>query len=405
MWQMALSMKIFGVSEISLRLPSVVMGTLMILLLYRITFLLTRKKIIALVASLFLCFSQFHLEMIAGIQGMDHNDVALGFYVLCSVWAYTEYNRTQKWYWAVLMGLFAGCAILNKWLLGLFVFLIWGINILVSILKSRPFKKESIHFILALLVCGVVFIPWQIYILQKWPAEANYVYEYNRRHISEVLQGHEGPFWYYLKYIHVLLSKLWFLILAGIGFGFFRKYINKKLLIAFCAGIFFVMFFFSFIVKTKVITYVFFVAPYCMALMSIGAYELILRFKKWFITFPVIIAIAYYSLKPEKFINYYSSENKEREKKIYNTKIYKNIREYLPKEYAIVLNVNSFEDTELMFYQNDITAYHWWIPEADLKNLERKKVPVAVFMNRGEYNIPDFVARYPYLFTIRKELR
>src|SRR5690606_28721971 len=50
MWQMALSMKVFGVSEPALRLPSVIMGALMILLLYRITVLVTGNKTAGLIA-------------------------------------------------------------------------------------------------------------------------------------------------------------------------------------------------------------------------------------------------------------------------------------------------------------------------------------------------------------------
>lgn len=38
LWQMALSMKLFAVSEIALRLPSVLQGSLMILLIYRLAY-------------------------------------------------------------------------------------------------------------------------------------------------------------------------------------------------------------------------------------------------------------------------------------------------------------------------------------------------------------------------------
>ena len=44
LWQMALSMKIFGVAEWAMRLPSILMGSLMVLFLYRITYLFTHNK-------------------------------------------------------------------------------------------------------------------------------------------------------------------------------------------------------------------------------------------------------------------------------------------------------------------------------------------------------------------------
>jgi hypothetical protein len=93
---------------------------------------------------------------------------------------------------------------------------------------------------------------------------------------------------------------------------------------------------------------------------------------KWQINLLAVLIIASLSLRPDLFKEYYSSNNKERQAKLHNTYIYKNIRKYLPANIKIVMNVKSFEDTELMFYHNDITAYHWWIPENDLRKLAEK---------------------------------
>lgn len=90
MWQMAISMKVFGVSEFSMRLPSALMGAITILLIYRIAFLLTNSKTISIIAGLLMCFSHYQLELISGQIGMDHNDMAFCFYILASFWAFTE---------------------------------------------------------------------------------------------------------------------------------------------------------------------------------------------------------------------------------------------------------------------------------------------------------------------------
>jgi 4-amino-4-deoxy-L-arabinose transferase-like glycosyltransferase len=60
LWQMALSMRIFGVNEIAVRLPSAVMGTLMILLVYRVALLTTLNKFGAIVSGLLMCFSNYY---------------------------------------------------------------------------------------------------------------------------------------------------------------------------------------------------------------------------------------------------------------------------------------------------------------------------------------------------------
>ena len=82
MWQMALSMKLFGANEFAMRLPSAFLGALTVLLVYRITILLTNHKNTAIIAGLLMCFSPYQLEMISGQIGMDHDDIAFCFYIL-----------------------------------------------------------------------------------------------------------------------------------------------------------------------------------------------------------------------------------------------------------------------------------------------------------------------------------
>lgn len=405
MWQMALSMKIFGVSEFTMRLPSVVMGTLMILILYRIVILLTDNRKIALIASGLLAVSNFHLQMIAGIKGMDHNDVALGFYVLASIWAYSEYTHKPRWYWIVLIGVFAGCAILNKWLLGLLVFLGWGINILFQFRNKIPLKEIK-HFIAALIICCMVFVPWQLYILHQFPNEAKYEFEFNRRHITEALEGHSGSIFFYLKnFPNIFGNYIFFFLFVGGILALFRKNMAPDLLLSFAVQIITVFCFFSFIVKTKVDTYFFFVVPLCLAFSAIAIYHFCRLVKKRYFIIPSLIIIIFFSLNPVAIKNYLSSDNVERNNRIYNADIYKNLRKNIPDNIKVVMNMNSFEDIDVMFYNNDITAYHWTLPDSDILKMKQKKIPIALFQAHGNYNIPEYFSGYPYLFIIQKSLK
>jgi|SRR6218665_3530456 len=197
LWQIALSIKILGSSFFAVRLPSAIMSTLLIPVIFRIGKRAISEQVGYIAAFLFaLC--NFLLDLITGIYNTDHNDVAFIFYVTLSFWAYTEYraNNARKYIW--LIGIFAGCAILNKWMVGLVVFSGWGI----SLLFIPGFKNKLAEFkqlMLSFGSCVLVFLPWQIYILNRFPAESRYEYAYNSKHFFEALENHSGSVWYHFE--------------------------------------------------------------------------------------------------------------------------------------------------------------------------------------------------------------
>ncbi len=197
LWQMALSMKIFGVNEIALRLPSAVMGAIQVFFVYRMGKLL-RDSSTGFFGALFFAMAFYPLQLIAGVGDMDQIRVAFGFYVCASIWAYAEYNSTGKFSWALLTGLFAGCAVLNMWLPGMIIYGAWGISLLSKFKFSVPkiFKegrKELYWMLLSLIVAAIVFLPWQFYIFHYFPLESAYEAKWNSRHIYEALEQHTGP--------------------------------------------------------------------------------------------------------------------------------------------------------------------------------------------------------------------
>lgn len=404
---MALSMKIFGVSEWSMRLPSAIMGTILILVIYRIAILLTKNKNVALLTSLMLAFSNFHLQMISGIHGMDHNDVAHGFYVLLSIWAFLEYKIKPNWKWIVLIGIFAGAAILNKWLTGLLVYLMWGTTILYSMYRKEFKAKQIFMMLISLFVCCLVFLPWQFYIFSRFPDLARHEFEFNRRHIFEALEGHSGTVFYYLEHLNNLVGNgIFCLILFGVIISIKDKRVNVPFNISILTAIIFVFSFFTFIVKTKVDTYVFFVVPLTLIYIAI---TIEYAFQKWlnnkYLRTLVCLIFIYLCVNPYMISKYLSPKNIARNDRIYNANIYRNLSKHLPKDVKVVMNMNSFEDIDVMFYNKGITAYHWTLSEADFKDFELKKIPIAVFEPHGNYNLPDYVLKYPYIFIIHEQLK
>ncbi|MCS6928480.1 MAG: glycosyltransferase family 39 protein [Saprospiraceae bacterium] len=406
MWQMALSMKVFGVSEWAMRLPSAIMGTLLILLLYRTAFLLTQRKTVALLSALMMATSNYHLQLISGIKGMDHNDVAHGFYVVASIWAWCEYRHHRCTYWVILIGFFAGAAVLNKWLTGLLVYLIWGIAIFSDSIDGLASRKEVLYFAISFLVCLAVFLPWQIYIFHRFPEIAKHEHNFNLKHIREVVEGHGGNIFYYFKHLGELFGWfLHFLIPVGIWVSVWHRRINFSSNTAIVTALVFVFLFYSIIVRTKITTYLFFIVPLFLIYIGLAIdflFEKVLKYSMLQVS--ALFAICCLCLNPKVIAEYLSSPTGEREKRIYNAKIYRNLKSELPSNVKVVMNMNSFEDIDVMFYNEGITAYHWTLSEEDFRNLRDRKIPIAVFEPHGNYQLANYVWEYPYLFIIRKKL-
>lgn len=191
LWEIALSFKLFGVSEFTLRLPSVLHCTLLIPLCYRIAILLTQKETTAYLTAFCAAGSYFLMALTSGILNTDHNDVCFVFLVTASLWALTEYIHAERKHkgWLVAIGLISGAAILTKWLVGLLVYLVWGIFLLSEYgLKIRQWKIG--HLLLSLTVTFLIAAPWQIYCLQRFPEVAQQELLYNFQHFNNVIEGH-----------------------------------------------------------------------------------------------------------------------------------------------------------------------------------------------------------------------
>lgn len=400
MWQMAASMKIFGVNEFAMRYPSVLLGSIMILLIYRITFLFTQNKWTSLFAGVLLCFSQYQLEQISGQIGMDHNDVAFGFYILASFWALSEYWNHNKLKYAILCGVFAGAAILNKWLVGALVFVPYGCLTVYSFIQRRD-KKGLMHLVWSVLSCLVICLPWQLYILSHYHDLAIYEYEYNSKHIWEAIEGHTGDALFYYNLFDDYFGRyLGFLILPGIAFAWWtHRKMKGNLQVALLLGFLVPMLFFSFIAKTKMPSYAFIAAPFGMIYIAVCVGALITWTQQKIFPMVLMLGLAIISLNPQKSIAR-RANNPMRETLIHNTNIYKKLPSLLPDSIHTIINVNSFEDVDIMFYNNQLTAYHWWIDITTLDSLRQHKVWLAAFAPHGSYAFPPEYWNYPYLYKI-----
>jgi 4-amino-4-deoxy-L-arabinose transferase len=408
LWQMALSMKIFGVNEMALRLPSVILGAISPYFIFRIAEIWTRDKMTAFIASILFTFSYYQLELTSGFISLDHNDFVFTIYITASIWAFCEYINKPTLRWVLLIGFFAGLAILVKWLAGLLVFGGWGLyNIL-----SRVSYKKYLPLLGSGIVAILIMLPWQIYIIKSFPKESAWEYSYNLKHITEALGAVTSKdIFYYLKNWEeqYTLLMLPFLILGVYWLLFSFRY-EKKISISMLSMVIAVYAFFSIVVFTKMLAFVYIVSPILLVITAIGLNHSItplLTSKRPFqsnallASFFILIAIGIF--KPIQIRKNHSSQTPYRSESINNARIYKSVND-LVSEGTIIINCKEFEDTKLMFYQG-FNAYHWYPGQIQVDSLISAGYKIAAFQSHTNQILPEYILNNSKIAIITQELK
>jgi len=360
LWQAAVSMKIFGVNVMAFRLPSIIMGTASIWLIFDLAKKWLNNTAIAFLAALLCTFSYAWLEHISGRLVVDHNDVAFSFYCTLAIWAFVNYTiSNNKSRWAFFLGACIGFAILNKWLVALVIYLGWFVWYL---LQKPVYSKKNFwqHFITAVITTIIVVLPWQIFINVYYPIESAWEMRYNAKHFFNVVEGHKGPFWFHLYWSLYNYGVLLFpLSICGIYLVMKNKQIDKALTIVFSIMLVVVYLFFTF-AKTKMPAYTWFLNALVFIYIAYAVYRLIELIKQkvnvklsnyLFIVLITILLID--GLKPKRIIEKRSISNEWRNEKLAKLKFYKNYNEQLNIN-SIIFNCTNHSFIDAMFHTRAI---------------------------------------------------
>ena len=256
LWTMAASMWLFGVNEIALRLPSIIFTSIGIWLVFVVgSYFFDRRS--AYIAALLFAINGLIIELAAGRVATDHIDVFFLFFVLLAVYFSVVFVQRQKTVFNVLAGISIGAAILSKWLPALIVLPIW--YLVVSDSRNFSLKEMAWQFGLLVGTCVLIALPWQIYIHQAFPAEAQWESAMNLKHLTETLDGRSEPFYYFLTQIRINYGELIYLPLLWFMWRYFKNWRDKK---ALALLLWFVvpLVFFS-IAETKMQGYLLFTSP------------------------------------------------------------------------------------------------------------------------------------------------
>jgi 4-amino-4-deoxy-L-arabinose transferase len=255
LWAMAASMKLLGINEIALRLPSVFLSTIGIGLTFAIGRYFFHEKTAFLAAFLY-AVNGLIIELSGGRTTTDPFDVFMLFFVEMGVFCAVLYCKQKQTIFNIGVGLSMGAAILSKWLPACIVFPIWLLMAMGERLTGRQIMAQS-GIIIA--VAALVVVPWQIYIFSHFPIEAKWEAAYNMRHLFEIIEGHNGNYFYYLNKIRINYGELIYLPLLWFFHRSFSQKNDFKRMAVWCW--FFIPFLFFSYAATKMQAYILFTAP------------------------------------------------------------------------------------------------------------------------------------------------
>ncbi len=406
LWQIALSFKIFGVSEFALRFPDVVLGTILVLITYRSGKLLVNKQV-GYVSSLLMISTIYFLELIAGRQELEHNDFTFLVYISLSIWSFIEYYYTEKKIWIYLIGLFSGMAILCKWLVGLLVYFGWFI---LRIMQRNIKLTENKDILISLSMTILISLPWQILTFLWYPTEALSAYKFNSLHFTIPLEGHGGNFWYHLDMFNPIYGKVASFLIIPAFLAFYKKVNDKKLFNPLLSMVIIVYLFFS-LAATKMPSFTIIVSMIIfIAFASLFDYiiNVINQFIKNANIKNIIFSLSIVAIVLLKFDVEFLQEKHTLWKKdnlytrmlSHNKEVFKSLN---LSENTVLFNVKGRHYIEAMFYTG-LPAYNFVPSYEQYLDIKNKGRYIAVF-NKSNIEIPDYLKNDTTILFIDKEIK
>lgn len=364
LWTMAMSLKIFGINALAIRLPSILLSSLAIWLVFLVGRMLYAEKIGA-IAALFCSINGLVIELSAGRVATEHIDVFFFVLVLISVYYVLKNKISQKRYFLVVAGIFCGLAILTKWLPALIILPIY------VVLNFKNKTKRTILFDLSLIIIAAIIIalPWQLYAYNYFTKEYLWSQHFNYLHFTEGLDGHGQAWWYFLDKIRITVNEfIYFALILLIYYNIKNRLRANDFIIA--LWIFIPLFVFS-VAKTKMQGYLLFSFPayfICLALfIDFILNNIHKRISYIIITLPFILAFRFGIERIKPFKNQ-TTENA----------VLSALQNLNVPEKSVIFN--SPCAIEMMFYA-PCTAYRGLPDSAKIASLIAQKYTVFCFDN------------------------
>ncbi|MEI8204198.1 MAG: glycosyltransferase family 39 protein [Bacteroidota bacterium] len=411
LWQSAICIKIFGANEIAYRLPTFVLSILFIPVLYRMGVLLVSKAT-GYIAALFFVLSFFVNNLTSGRYPLAENDVIFMIYIGASCWAYLEYLHSQKKHWLIWIGVFAGFAVLTKWVVGLLVYSTWGANLLLDYRKSKSdFFKSFIPLLKSLGISLLLFIPWTLYTFIRFPQEAKYEFALNARHFTQVIESHAGNWKFHFDMMNQIYAPFNYYIILPILFIGIFLILKRSGRISISLWIVLPLLFYS-LAKTKMQSFTIIIFPFVVLMMGAVFEMLYLKIKeKMGYGISLMLAIYAFLLLGYNVFNVdqmqfeHSTQylgNLPRFERIHNKQEYPKLQAAMqaPIENTALFNVPFPYNIDMMFY-TDINAYNIIPSSEQIWNLNKRGYVLYV-LNKS---LPDSILNNNNIIKISSGLQ
>ncbi len=411
LWQMAASLYFFGINEVSVRIPSAIMVALLVFPMYRIGKIVINERVGYYAAFIF-SLSYFAHELAIAYWPTDHNDIAFVFYITCSIWAFLEYEKSNNKKWLLLIGIFSGCALLVKWLVGLLIYFGWGLSLLFN-KEIRMLTGFYLHLGISLLVTALVVLPWQIYSWIKYPLESWYEYHYAKTHFTQGLDGHTGDAWFHFDGLAAIYgqNKLMPYLMIGAFVALILRIKNNTHRILFFFSTILVYTFYT-LANTKMAGYVYVVSfVFYVAMASVLDQLFIVVVNKIpnrkyiisIIAFLLLLAIGYYDINlnkikenhldsPDNYMSYGYAVSQD-------TKVIKQLGNLIPSDDYVLFNCKKREHIAIMFYTN-FNAYDQMPSKQLFLELKARNIKMA-YNNNGK--LPDYILQDSAILKVKMD--
>ena len=406
LWQIAISFRLFGLSEFTLRLPSVILGVVLVYTGYRMGKILVGERT-GYITGIMIVSSLYLLELVSGRQWLDHNDFSFLVYISLSILALIEYHFSGKKKWIYLLGLFSGLAILCKWLAGLLVYFGWMVlKVMEKKIKLRQFRDIAV----ALLVTLAIALPWQIYTAVRFPAEAKLANEFNIMHFLVPLEGHSGPFWYHFLQFNVIYGKLAAILILPAFIIFYKKIKDKIMFPPILGMVVITYLFFSFAQTrmqsfTTIVSLLIFIPLAAMVDLALDysgkviTRKLVMKLLEGII----ILFLFFHSIQIEKLQarhTLWKKDNTYSRMLMNNRDIFKSLD--LPGN-TVIFNVKGQHYIELMFYTG-LPSYRFIPSMEQCQDMKDKGRTIAIFKPAGVI-LPDYITDDKSVIVLEQQLQ